>query len=343
MMTDLTLTRRQFAARLATAGGLTLISRQARAADFSMRQYHNQPPESPLHKRLVEMWGAIKAETAGRVEVEVVPGSIRATGAAPGPGTTQMLLDGKIEFSTMSGNGLASLVPAADVQATPYAFRTQAQVYRAMDGDLGAYLREELRAKGLYAVPFGCFENGFHQITTATRPIRTPSDMQGLKLRVPGSPLYQEFFKSLGAITSTMNISTMYAALESGQVEAQEDPIDIVELFKLYEVQKYVSMTNHSWSGYNLIANLKVWQALPADVRGVIERNTRRFTALQRADNAVLNGPQGRAHLIERGMSVNDPDTAPFRAGLGPYYARWKASIGQRATSLLEAHVGRLG
>ncbi len=340
-MTKLTVTRRQFAARLVTAGGLTIFSRRARAADFSMRQFHNQPPESPLHRRLVEMWAAVKTETAGRVEVEVVAGRIRASGQGPAPGTAQ-LRDGQIEFSTVSGNGLASIVPAADVQATPYAFRTQAQVYRAMDGDLGDYLREELRAKGLYAVPFGCFENGFHQITTASRPVRAPGDMLGLKIRVPGSPLYQEFFASFGAVVSTMNISTLHEALKNGVVEAQEDPIDIVELFGLYEVQKYVSMTNHSWSGYNLVANLQIWQRLPPDVRSVIERNTRRFTALQRADNAVLNGPQGRAHLIERGMSVNDPDTALFRAGLGPYYARWKASIGQKATSLLEAHVGRL-
>jgi TRAP-type C4-dicarboxylate transport system substrate-binding protein len=167
--------------------------------------------------------------------------------------------------------------------------------------------------------------------------------MQGLRLRVPGSPLYREYFTSLGAVTSTMNISRLHAALKSGLVEAQEDPVDIIELFELYEVQKYVSMTNHSWSGYNLVANLQVWQRLPADVQDVIERNTRAFTALQRADMATLNGPQARAHLTERGMVFNDPDTSSFRAGLGPYYARWKQSIGQKAMSLLEARVGRLG
>lgn len=340
-MADRTVSRRQFTLRLAAAGGLTLISRRARAADFAMRQFHNQPAASPLHKRLVEMWAAIKTETAGRVEVEVFPENNRLSDGDPSP--TQMVRSGELDFLTVSGNGLASIVPAADVQATPYAFRTQAQVYQAMDGDLGDYLREELRTKGLYAVPFGCFENGFHQITTATRPIRTPNDMQGLKLRVPGSPLYREFFASFGAIVSTMNISRLHAALKSGLVEAQEDPVDIVELFKLYEVQKYVSMTNHSWSGYNLVASLKIWQGLPADVQRVIERNTRRFTALQRADTAALNGPEARAHLTQRGMVFTDPDTASFSAGLGPYYARWKQSIGQKATSLIEAHVGRLG
>lgn len=340
-MKQIVLTRRQFTASLAAAGGLTLITRRARAADFSMRQFHNQPAASPLHKRLVEMWAAVKTETGGRVEVAVFPDNNGLYEATPSP--TQMLRDGELEFYTVSGNGLAGLVPAADVQATPYAFRDQAQVYRAMDGDLGDYLREELRTRGIHALPHGCFENGFHQITTATRPIRTASDMQGLKLRVPGSALYREFFASFGAVTSSMNISRLYAALKSGVVEAQEDPVDIVELFRLYEVQKHVSMTNHSWSGYNLLANLKIWQALPADVRTVIERNTRRFTDLQRADTAALNGPEARAHLTQRGMIFHDPDIASFRAGLAPFYARWKAAIGQKATSLLEGHVGRLG
>lgn len=342
-MTNLKVTRRQFAVRVAAAGGLTLISRRARAADFPMRQYHNQPINSPLHRRLAEMWAAIKTETVGRVEVEVFPGSISSSGAPTGPSSTQMLRDGQIEFSTVSASGLASIAPVVQVQATPYAFRTQAQVFDAMDGALGDYLRAELHAIGLYAVPQGAFENGFHQITTASRPVHTPGDMEGLRLRSPGSALYLELFEALGAITHSMNITTLHAALENDIVEAQADPISIVELFKLYEVQRYVNMTNHAWSGFSLIANLEAWQRLPADVQGVIERNTRTFAARQRADNAILNGPPGRARLTERGMDFNDLDTAPFRARLSGFYRRWREAIGQRAMSLLEAQVGRLG
>ena len=339
-MPEFAVTRRHFNKSLIATGGLLLITRRARAADFPMRQYHNQPVESPLHTRLVEMWAAVNAETGGRVQVETFPENNQVNDRDANP--TAMLLSGELEFFTQSGNGLASLVPAADVQATPYAFRTQAQVYRALDGALGDYLRGELKAKGLHAIPGGCFENGFHQITCATKPIRAVADMQGLKIRVPGSPLYQDFFTSLGAVVSTMNINRLYAALKSGVVEAQEDPLDVAELFKLYEVQKYMSMTDHSWSGYNLVASLKAWQRLPTDVQRVIERNGRKFARLQREDTVKLNG-QLRAELTHRGMTFNDPDTASFRAGLGPYYARWKQQIGPRATSLLEVNVGRLG
>ena len=324
---------------LAAAGGMLLTSRRARAADFSMRQYHNQPVDSPLHKRLTQMWDAVKAETHGRVQVEIFPENNHFKDGDPDP--LNLVMSGELEFYTTSGNGLAAIVPAANVQATPFAFRTDAQVYQALDGDIGAYLREELKAKGLYAIPRGCFENGFHQITCSTRPIRTAADLEGLKIRAPGNAAYLEFWKALGAVPVGMNINKMYEALKAGTVEAQEDPLDVAELFHLYEVQKYMSLTNHNWSGYNQIANGKIWQGLPDDVRASIERNTAKFARLQRADTAALNG-ELRPRLTQQGMIFNDVDVATFRAKLGPFYANWKKSIGDRAWSLLEAHVGKL-
>jgi tripartite ATP-independent transporter DctP family solute receptor len=318
---------------------MLLATRRVIAVDFPMRQYHNQPTESPLHKRLVQMWEAVKAETRGRVQVEIFPLNNHFKDGDPNP--LDLLIRGELEFYTTSGNGLASIVPAANVQTTPFAFRTQAQVYRAMDGELGDYLRTELSAKGIYAIPRGCFENGFHQISCATKPIRNADDLRDLKIRAPGNAIYHEFWKTLGALPMSMNINKMYDALKTGVVEAQEDPLDVAELFHLYEVQKYMSMTDHSWSGYNLLANSRIWQGLPTDIRQSIERNTVKFARLQRADTESLNRGL-RARLIQRGMIFNDADVASFRAKLGPFYAQWKQSIGDRAWSLLEAHVGKL-
>jgi tripartite ATP-independent transporter DctP family solute receptor len=252
-----------------------------------------------------------------------------------------MLVRGELEFYTTSGNGLASLVPPAEVQTTPYAFRTREQVFRAIDGDIGDYLRDELKAKGIHAIPYGCFENGFHQFTTSTRPIRTAADLQGLKLRAPGSPAYLDFFKTYGAVTTSMNINRLYEILKDGTVDAQEDPLDIVELLRLYEVQRYASITDHSWSGYNLLANLKMWERLPADVRQIIERSARTFVRLQREDMERMN-TRARVGLAGHGMVVNEADKASFRPQLAAFYGRWKQHVGQKAWSLLEGHVGNL-
>ncbi len=323
--------RRQVNSALAGGAALILTRGRARAADFALKHSHNLPEDSPLHKRAVQMWAAVKAETNGRVDVQIVHTD----------GGLDNLVKGELAFTTLAGNGLASLLPAADVQATPYGFRNPAQVYRAMDGALGEYLRTELRAKALYALPGGCFENGMHQIT-GTRPIRSAADMQGLKIRVPGSPVYQDFFKALGAHVFTMGLGATLAALKSGMVEAQDDPWDVVELFKFYEAQKYASITDHSWSGYNLLASLKVWQSLPADAQRIIETNTKKYVALQRADTDKLND-ELRHDLERRGMIFNTADQASFRAVLGSYYPRWKQHIGQRAWDLLESSVGKLG
>lgn len=139
-----------------------------------------------------------------------------------------------------------------------------------------------------------------------------------------------------------MNINMLHDALKSGKVEAQDDPFDVAELFKLYEVQKYMSVTNHSWSGYNFLAGLKTWQSLPADVQAIIERNVQKYVALQRADGRGLN-QKLRGELTKRGMIINEADVASFRAPLANYYPRWKEAIGSRAAMLLEAQVGKLG
>jgi len=324
--------RRQANATL-LAAGLTIWIKPTRAAEIVLKHSHNLPVESPLHKRATEMWAAVRAETNGRVDVQI------DRGADTGLDT---LVNGGLGFMTLAGNGLAALVPAADVQATPYGFRNPAQVYAALDGALGAYLRDEMRAKGIYSIPGGCFENGMHQLTCSTKPIRSAADLQGLRMRIPGTPAYQNFFKSLGAEITTVNLTRTYDALKSGQVEAQDDPWDVVELFKFYEVQKYASVTDHSWSGYNLLASQKVWQGLPADVQRVIETNAKKYVALQRSDTDALNVDL-RRDLETKGMIFNNADQASFRASLAAFYPGWKQHIGARTWEILESQVGKLG
>lgn len=331
--------RRRFTFWLMAAGGSLVVSRRARAAEFEMRQFHDQPAESPLHKSLVDMWAAVGTETGGRVQVRTFPENDKIAGGDPA--ALAMVVDGSLDFLTLNGGLIGTVVPAFYVQAMPFAFRTLAQVYTAIDGDLGDYLREEMLAKGIYAVPRGCFDNGFQQLTCATKPIRTVADLQGLKVRTPKSPIYIELFQALGATPVPTNLDELYQILKSGAAEAQTDPLAFIELFKLYEVQKYVSLTSHVWNGFNLIANLKMWQRLPADVRDVIERNAAKFVRIQRRENDALN--EGlRSRLVQRGMTFNEAETGSFRARLGPFYAHWKETVGLRTWSLLESHVGKL-
>ena len=137
----------------------------------------------PLHKRLVEMWAAIGNETGGRVETRVLPENNKHPGSDPA--VLKMLVAGEIEFFTLMGGILGNAVPVAEVQQVPFAFRSAEQAHRAMDGALGAYLREEMAAKGIVGFPVGAFDNGMRQIGGTKRPITRPEDLAGLRMRIP--------------------------------------------------------------------------------------------------------------------------------------------------------------
>ncbi len=334
------ISRRNFTSGLAAAGGMLLLGRSTRAADFELRQFHNQPADSPLDKWLNAMWAAVKTETNGRVQVQTFPDNNKLAGGDPA--ALNMVVSGELDFFTLNGGSIGNLVPASNVQGVLFAFHSSAQVFAALDGDLGDYLREEMKAKGIYAVPKGCFDNGMHEITCATRAIRTVDDLQGLKIRTPDAPIYTEAWKAMGAAPVVANFNKLYETLKSGTAEAQTNPLAVAEFLKLYEVQKYVSMTNHGWSGFNLLANWKLWQRFPADVQQIIERNVAKFVRQQREELAALN-TEFRTKLATQGMTFNDADTSSFRPRLTGYYAHWKETVGDRAWALLEAHVGKLG
>jgi tripartite ATP-independent transporter DctP family solute receptor len=338
-MKRLLLSRRTILAGAAMSA-VAATTRRARAAALEMRQFHNQTADTPLHRRLVALWDAVARETAGRLTVRVFAENGGIAGGDPQ--ALLMLRTGELDFFTLMGGILGEVVPAADVQSVPFAFRSSTEVYAALDGDLGEHLQRECAAKGIHLLPRSCFENGFRHITSARKPIRGLADLAGLKIRTPKSELFLDAFRTLGAEPIAINVNRLYDALKAGTVEAQENPLVVASAFRLFEVQHYVSLTCHAWSGFNLLANLERWRALPDDIRGVIERNAARVAVLQRADNDRLNESL-REDLAQHGMVVNEADVSGFRERLKPFYARWKERVGSKTWAILEAHVGTLG
>src|SRR5258707_7124026 len=325
------------------AGGFALggcASQSNSPAKRTARQFHNQPAQSHQHQFLTDLWEQVKRESGGRLAVTVYPQNNNIAGSDPG--ALDMLQSGELELFTLMGGILGRKVPVAEIQGMPFAFTSHAQVHRANDGALGEYIGRECAAKGIYRFQYGLLENGFRQIAMADRPIRTAADLRGVKMRVPDGQMFRDVFTALEAQPVTVNIRELYDALKTGRVDGQENPLVIVEVNKLYEVTKYVSVTNHMWSGFNLIANLRFWNSLDGDVQEIVKRNVQKYVALQRAYTDGLNRQLGQ-RLAERGMIFNDADVASFRAKLGGgFYQRWKNEFGA-AWNVLEAEVGKLG
>jgi len=313
--------------------------RQRRRAEFTFTQFHNQVAESPLHRQLVAMWDDIHTQTDGRVETRVHAQNNNVAGSDPQ--ALRMLVAGEIEFFTLMGGVLDRIVPVTAVQDMPFAFRSAEHAHRAMDGPLGAYLRAEIEAHGLHAFPIGAFDNGMRQISITKRPVVVPADLAGIRMRTPDAPLIADTFRAFGAEPVTVNSADIHAALKSGKVDAQENPLALIELFKLYEVVRYISVTNHIWSGFNQLAHLPTWKRLPVEIQTIIERNVASHVKLQRQRQAALNA-RLRTALERQGPVFNDVDQQPFRRMLGGVYEKWNRQLGTRCWSLLEAETGRL-
>ena len=151
-------------------------------------------------------------------------------------------------------------------------------------------------------------------------------------------------FRVFNAAPISLNFSELYSALRNQLAEGQENPLAIISTAKLYEVQKYCSLTNHMWDGFWFLANRHAWDRLPADLREIVARNWNAAALAERADLAQLNVSL-RQDLASKGLTFNKPDPAPFRDTLrkAGFYSEWKYRYGEEAWAMLEAHAGKLG
>ncbi len=310
-------------------------------APITGRQFHNQPEQSHTHGFLVDLWDEVRRETAGRMEVTVHAQNAGIAGSDPG--ALKMLIAGEVEFIVLMGGILGQVVPATEIQGLPFAFASHAQVHAANDGALGEYLRREMLANGIHGFAHGLMENGFRHIVMNDRPIRDVRDLQGVRMRVPDGQMFVETFRALGAEPVVVNIRELYDALATRRVDGQENPLSVCEVNRLYEVCRYVSITSHMWSGFNLIGNLAFVRALPGDVLAIVERAVARHVGRQLAWTDRFNRDL-ELGLAARGMIFNTADATSFRKALSAdFYRRMKERVGATAWRLLEDAVGRLG
>jgi tripartite ATP-independent transporter DctP family solute receptor len=333
-------TRRAVLGALAGAPALSVLGmpRIARAADIELKYGNNLPLSHPLNIRAQEAADRVKAQTNGRVEIKIFPNNQLG-------GDTDMLSqvrNGGITFFTPSALVIATLVPVAAINAVGFAFADYDQVWKAMDGALGAHVRAAISKVNLFAFE-KIWDNGFRQMTTSGKPIEAAKDMAGLKIRVPVSPLSLSMFKALDSAPTSLQFSEVYTSLQTKVVDAQENPLPIIQVAKLYEVQKHCALSNHIWDGFWFIANGRAWNGLPEDVRKIVSDTINEAGMKQRDDIKTLNATV-QADLQAKGLAFNKTNPDSFRAKLrdAGFYKEWKERFGAEAWGLLEGAVGGL-
>jgi tripartite ATP-independent transporter DctP family solute receptor len=333
-----TLSRRNVLAASTAVPLIAILKRPAWAAEFNFKLATGQSIGQPINTRLSEAADRIREATSGRLEIRVFP----ANQLGSDTDLISQTRSGAVEILTIAGSVLSILVPAAALANVGFAFSNYDQVWRSMDGDLGTYIQNQITKAGILPLSKPA-DNSFRKITSASKPIRSPDDLSGYKIRVPVSPMFTSLFKAFGAGPTSINFNELYTALQTRVVDGQENGLVAIDAGKLYEVQKYCAETNHIWDPFWIVGNRRTFERLPADIKEVVQRELERAVFDQRADVVGLEASL-KEDLTKKGLQFEVVDRSQFRAALQKttFYREWREKFGEEAWKTLQAAVGEL-
>jgi tripartite ATP-independent transporter DctP family solute receptor len=308
------------------------------AGKITMKIAITLPESHPTPVALKAACAEILKESNGRLSIDVYASGQLGSDTD----TLSQVRSGAIDFVCTAGSIYGNLIPVASINSIAFAFPDYATVWKAMDGDLGNHMKAAFDKANLVQVG-KVFDHGFRQITHSSKPISTPKDLIGMKIRVPATPLWTSMFKALDAAPATVPIGELYTALQTKVVDGQENALPTIDAVKLYEVQKYCSYTSHMWEYFSLVGNKKNWTALPDDLKALATRIFEAHALKQRTAHDALNATL-ETKLKGQGMQFNKVDTKPFRDILqkSTYYVEWQKKFGPEAWGLLEKYSGKL-
>ncbi len=283
--------------------------------------------ESSWHKGAAMFADLIKLRTNGRLAVSLFP---RASLASGDPvKELEMLQESKIDFSYTASTVYSHLDPRFSVMVLPWMFTSYDDVDMMLTGAMGQELLTGCDRLGIVGLALG--EDGFEQVTNSKREIKTPADVRGLKIGLRSANVDPSVFSSLGATTRWLNSSEAYSAMQNGIVDGQKSPIDQVVSNRLYEVQKYMTVWNYSYSPIILGVNKAVWASFDADMQEIIRQAAEEASAFQVQESRKVVDVQLQL-LRQKGMliTVLSPDQIkPFRDLVSPVYAEYEPIIGK--------------
>ena len=332
------LTRRSL---LGMAGAFPLVAvrtHPARAAEFTYKLATGQSLTQPINARLEQATTRIREGSNGRLEIRFFPASQLGS-------DTDLLTQvrsGGVDFLNLAGSVISTVAPAAAITNVGFAFSDYNQVWRGVDGPLGTSIRAQIEKAGVLVVSKAS-DNGFRQITSAEKPIRSAADLAGYHIRVPVSPIFTSLFKALGANPTSINFNELYTALQTHLVDGQENGLVAVEAGKLYEVQKYLAETNHIWDPFWVMANRRSFGKLPENLQGLVRQEFDRAALEQREDVTRLNATL-KDQLAAKGLVFSGADKPGFRDALSRagFYKEWQGKFGAEAWDALQQVVGPL-
>ncbi|MFH1981610.1 MAG: TRAP transporter substrate-binding protein [Pseudomonadota bacterium] len=263
----------------------------------------------------------VAKRTNGEVTVEIYPNNELGNP----PEVLEQNVLGVIDMSLPTQGQLAKYSKKFGCVMLPFAFSGYDQAYKVLDGPFIQWAQKDLEDAGL--VFLSNWEWGFRHLTNSVRPVNTPADVKGLKIRTPPELSNQAAMEALGATVQTIQFSELPMALKQGVVDGQENPVSVIYAFKIYETQKYLAMTGHTYNSMVHVMSKKTWDKLTPAQQKIVREESKKAGDFMRQTLRDAEADQ-IAKLEKLGMAVTRPDVAIFKAKMGPAYDRMKASVG---------------
>ncbi|MGA2226670.1 MAG: DctP family TRAP transporter solute-binding subunit [Syntrophobacteraceae bacterium] len=299
-----------------------LVAPAAQSQQKTYRIGYILSTESQLGAGAIAFADEVAKRTGGKINIEQQPN------AALG-GEVEMLKGlqlGTVDFAFITGAPLPNIIPEIGVFNIPFLFRDIKHAHAVLDSPLGLSYLEKFKDKNMIALAWG--ENGLRHITNSNRPINTPEDIKGLKLRLPQSDVMLIGFKMLGAETVSLPFPQVFGALQSGQIDGQENPISTIISSKFAQVQKYLSLTGHVYDPAVILVSKDTWDEFSADEQATLYEAAKAGAKTSREYNAKMENT-GVDILRNQGLEVVDQiDRAKFRAAVLPAFPEFEKKYG---------------
>jgi TRAP-type transport system periplasmic protein len=313
-----TISRRTLLAGAFATPAILTFPRGAQAAT-NLTLGHNAAPGNPRSIATERFAELVKERSNGNISVRVA-GSEQL-------GNEQSLLTslrtGAVSMTVNSQGSTSALIPELAAFGLPFLFEDSAAAFKVLDGPIGEELAQ--RFAKVQMVPLGWWDNGIRHITNSKRPVVKPADLKGLKIRTPPDPMTIDIFQALGAGTEQISFGELYIALQQGVVDGQENPLTNIASSKLYEVNKYISLSGHKWESSPFLMSQITWTRLSAADKEIIKTAAKEAGDLQRklfAENEAKFNAQFRA---DPKLAVNEVDKPAFREASSKVVDTWRA------------------
>jgi len=329
-------------ATLAAIGALTLFSAMpsAFAQDIKERNLKfafSLAKDHPLGLGAQKFADLVAQKSGGKIKVSLFPNAV----LGGDPQNLSAVRGGTIDFASMATGLLAGIDKQFMVFDFPFLFANPQEAYGLADGPVGTRLQAGLADHGI--VGLGIWDLGFRNMTNSKRPIERPEDLQGLKVRVIASPIYLDMFNTLGANPVPMTFGEVYGALESRAIDGQDNPVGVIESAKFAEVQKYLSLTRHVYTGMPLLMSKKTWDGMSETERRII---TESANEARQEERRIAQAKEAESiGNLRKTMQVNEvspAELARLRQKVQPVIDKFSREVGDPLMSQVNAELARL-